>query len=164
MIKLREYAKHFKKSRPIFYIRKSDGGDYINVDQRSPDKYRPVPELGNPISELMCQAFYERFDKKSGEFVVNIDEIVESAMKHIRSTVIRFIENNLQMRNSRQSKLYRWYCSNRHLQNSSFQETLVPMYTYIMDFTEGRIGGTYEEHRKNAIILLQAIMEKYDKK
>lgn len=164
MKQLEELSKDFGKSRPVFRLTRSSRNDTINANVSTPvHKYRPQPEEGNILSELVCSHFSESFNPHDGEFRVDPYEIAKRAMEDIRGSIPTFLEKNLEMRNPRQSKLYRWYY--RNLPNSyDFNDTLVMVYKYMRSFSDESMKASDLAHINNPVALLTAIMEKYEER
>ena len=67
---------------------------------------------------------------------------------------------NLEMRNPRQSKIYRWFY--RELPNDDdFNDGLCLLYKYMRSFSHSDMKADNIEHINNAIAVMEAIMEKY---
>lgn len=162
MTKLIELTKDFKVSRPVFRLSLSSSGRNIEAETRDPiHKYEPTPIPGDHLSELVCKNYNESFDIKQGCFTINKHEIANRAMEDIRNSVGKFIEKNLEMRNPRQSKLYRW--TYRNMPNSvEINDVLVMVYKYLRSFTDRNMKASDPNHVNNAIALLEAIMEKHE--
>lgn len=163
MNQLREYTVDFKTSRPVFSLQLSDNGSTINTSQMIGSYlYRPKPIIGDYLSELICSKYYEQFDLANGCYCINRDRIVDSAMQEIRSSMGIFIEKNLDIKSPRQSKLYRWTYRNMP-DNSEFNSTLIMVYKYLRSFCSRDMRGNNNEHVKNGLALLEAIMEKHER-
>lgn len=162
MKELLKQTENFKTSRPVFRLTLERGDSAISANTSSPVySYRPKPEEGNMLSELVCGDYREQFNSSSNEFIIDKHEIAQRAMQTIRSSMTTFLEKNLEMRNPRQSKIYRWYY--RNLPNDSyFNDTLVMVYKYMRSFSDEDMKASNIEHINNAIALLEAIMEKYE--
>ncbi len=159
---LLEIAETFDVSRPVFRLSLERGETQISANTSHPVyRYRPEPEEGNLLSELVCDNYNESFSADKGKFVINTHEIAERAMQDIRSSFTTFLEKNLEMRNPRQSKIYRWYYRNLP-NNSEFNDTLIMVYKYMRSFSDSSMKASDINHINNAIALLEAIMEKYE--
>lgn len=159
MKQLIDLTKDFKSSRPIFRLTKEEYGSRISAELF--EKYEPTPEEGNVLSELVCSHYNESFDSVGRQFVVNTEDIAHKAMSTIRHSMNKFLEKNLEMRNPRQSKAYRWYYRNLP-NNSEFNDVMIMMYKYMRSFCNEDMKASNVEHINNAIALLEAIMEKYE--
>ena len=162
MTKLVELTENFTVSRPVFCLQLDTGGCNIKANTSHPKyMYRPKPIAGDPLSELVCKNYRERFDVKDGCFQVDKGEIAHRSMLHIRGSITEFIEKNLEMRNPRQSKLYRW--AYRNMPNSSeINDVLVMVYKYLRSFSDSDMKANDLNHVNNGIAILEAIMEKYE--
>jgi len=161
--KLLDLTENFKISRPVFCLQLDSSGRNIRANTSHPKHiYRPKPIEGDPLSELVCENYREVFDVRGGHFQVDKGEIANRAMQQIRGSISNFIEQNLEMRNPRQSKLYRW--AYRNMPNSSeINDVLVMVYKYLRSFCNAdNMRGHDADHLKNGFALLEAIMEKYE--
>lgn len=162
MKELLEVAKTFNKSRPVFRLTIDADGSSIDMNVHEPiHAWRPTVEEGNIISEIVTDRFAETFDLANVEFTVDADKIAQEAMGVIRSSIGRFIEKNIGMKNPRQSKLYRWTYRGMP-ETTEFNDTLVLVYKYLRSFTDEDMGMNYgtNAHVDNAIALLTAMEEK----
>lgn len=167
MTELYELTKDFKVSRPVFSLTLRQDGDKIATSEPL-YKYEPKPIEGNILSEMVCSAFYERFDIDSGRFTTDTEEIADRVMQDIRCQIANFLEENLEMRSPTQSKVYRWFY--RSMPNDTyFNDMIVKVYKYMRQFTHSNMreidasSGENNAQIKNIIALLEAIMEKYEK-
>ena len=161
MKKLLELTENFETSKPVFQLTKTQDGDNIDVRLHPAAKYTPTPTPDDVLSELVCGHFNENFNMHMGKFVLHRDSIAQSAMEEIRNSMAKFLEKNLEMKNPRQSKVYRWFYRNLP-HNSDFNDTLVMVYKYMRSFCDDNMRANNIEHTNNAIALLDAIMEKDD--
>lgn len=162
MTTLFDLMNDFSVSRPIFRLELSSSASYIEAETRNPvHQYTPTPIPGNLLSELVCENYNESFDPKRGCFTINKQEIASRTMEDIRNSIGKFIEKNLQMRNPRQSKLYRWTYRNMPT-TVEVNDVLVMVYKYLRSFTDKNMKASDPNHVNNAIALLEAIMEKHD--
>lgn len=164
MKRLMDLTKDFEASRPIFTLSLGRNGDAVNTNIGNPVyKYRPTPIEGDYLSELVCQNYNESFNILSGNFMIDRHRIAHGALSDVRNSMAKFLENNLGMRNPRQSKLYRWFY--RDLPDSNeFNDSLCLLYKYMRSFSSSEMRSGNPEHTKNAIAIMEAIMEKYDKR
>ena len=164
MKKLEELTQDFKTSRPIFRLHIDDNGRNINARTHNPiHKYRPEPIAGDVLSELVCECYSEGFSTQDNEFVIDKFEIAQKAMRAIRNSIPKFLEKNLEMRNPRQSKLYRW--AYRNMPNGSeINDVLVMVYKYLRSFSDSDMKANDLNHVNNGIAILEAIMEKYEQR
>ena len=164
MTKLVELTENFSVSRPIFCLQLDTNGRNIRANvQRPVHVYRPVPVPGDVLSELVCKNYREHFDSKQNCFTLDRDDIANRSMSQIREGIVTFIEKNLEMRNPRQSKLYRWAYRNMP-HNSDFNDVLIMVYKYLRSFANENMKALDLNHIKNSIALLEAIMEKYEQR
>jgi hypothetical protein len=162
MRSLEELTKDFKVSRPIFRLtRERDGG---KIDVSDPVyQYRPEPEQGNLLSELVCEHYREAFNIQRGEFSCDPYDIANRAMEEIRNSIPKFLEKNLEMKAPRQSKIYKWFAYEKP-NDYYFNDVLVMVYKYLRSFSDSDMRANNLEHANNAVALLEAIMEKYGKR
>lgn len=161
MKQLIDLTKDFKTSRPIFRLTKDEDGGRITAELQK--QYKPTPEEDNVLSELVCDNYNEAFDAKGCRFIINHNDIAIRAMSTIKNSMTKFLEKNLEMRNPRQSKIYRWYY--RSLPNDvEFNDVMVMVYKYMRSFCDEDMKAANIEHINNTIALLEAIMEKYEQK
>jgi len=162
MTKLLELTENFIMSRPVFCLQLDTSGRNIKANTSHPKHiYRPKPISGDPLSELVCENYREHFDTKDGHFQIDKGEIAHKAMEQIRGSIAEFLEKNLEMRNPRQSKLYRW--AYRNMPNSSeINDVLVMVYKYLRSFSDSDMKANDLNHVNNGIAILEAIMEKYE--
>ncbi len=159
-----EITQKFKTSRPVFRLTLERGDSTISANIDHPVyRYRPEPEEGDVISELACSNFVESFSTRDNEFTVDAFQIAQRTMQDIRSSMVKFLEANLEMRSPKQSKIYRWYYRNLP-DDSNFNDALVMLYKYMRSFCNEDMRSSNIEHTNNTIALLEAIMEKYDQK
>jgi len=159
MSQLLDMVENFKVSRPVFALKVNS--DNVEV-KKVIHEYRPQPIPGDYLSELVCGNFKERFSPREGSFHIDISEIVSISMQEIRSSIPKFIEKNLEMRNPRQSKLYRW--DYRNMPNSSeLNDVLIMVYKYLRSFSDSDMKANDPNHTNNAIALLDAIKDKYER-
>lgn len=162
MKQLQDLTENFETSRPIFRLTNNNGDSTIQANMRNPvHKYEPSFEPGNPLSELVCEHYEEYFRVDMGRFEVDKYRIAQQAMQKIRSSIPTFLEKNLEMRNPRQSKIYRWYYRNLP-HNVDFNDTLIMVYKYMRTFCGYDMRSVNAEHTNNTVALLEAIMEKYN--
>lgn len=162
MSKLLDLTENFTVSRPVFNLQLDKNGRNISASVSNPVyKYRPTPEANNPLSELVCENYKETFNIREGIFTIDKHDISSRAMSSIRNSIPQFIEKNLEMRNPRQSKLYRW--AYRNMPNSSeLNDVLIMVYKYLRSFCDSEMKASDLNHINNSIALLEAIMEKYE--
>jgi hypothetical protein len=158
---LEELTKDFKASRPIFRLTKERDGSKIEVSEPV-YQYRPTPEEGNLLSELVCEHYRESFSIQTGEFSCDPYDVANRAMEDIRSSIPKFLEKNLEMKAPRQSKIYKWFAYEKP-NDYYFNDVLVMVYKYLRSFSDSDMKASNIEHIKNAVALLEAIMEKYGK-
>lgn len=162
MTKLVELTENFQISRPVFCLQLDTSGRSIRANTSHPKyMYRPEPITGDPLSELVCQNYRESFDVREGLFTIDKFEIANKAMRQIRDSISEFLEKNLEMRNPRQSKLYRWAYRNMP-DNHEFNDVLVMVYKYLRSFSDSSMKASDPNHINNGIAILEAIMEKYE--
>lgn len=162
MRQLESISKTFDVSRPIFRLTIDSSGDSIDINVSEPvHRYRPIAEEGNILEELVVSHYKESFAIKEGIFQVNSESIAVEAMNEIRDSFRKFLERNMEMKNPRQSKLYKWTYSMPN--TTDFNDTLVMVYKYIRSFTNEDMRFTIGnlDHVGNAIALLTAMEEKY---
>lgn len=165
MTKLREFTENFTVSRPVFHLQLDDNGRNIRASISSPKyKYRPtLNKDSDPLYRLVCEHYNEHFDVEQGAFTLDKNDIANRAMQQIRNSIAYFIEKNLEMRNPRQSKLYRW--AYRNMPNGSdFNDVLVMVYKYLRSFSDPDMKANETNHINNGIAILEAIMEKYEQR
>ena len=162
MKEILEITQKFKTSRPVFRLTLERGDRTISANTDHPVyRYRPEPEEGNVISELACSNFTESFSIGMSAFTIDAFSIAERTMQDIRSSMVKFLEVNLEMRSPKQSKIYRWYYRNLP-NNSDFNDALVMLYKYMRSFCNEDMRSSSTEHINNTIALLEAIMGKYE--
>ena len=162
MKQLLKLTEDFSVSRPVFKLTRTDDSSRISANAHAPVfQYTPTPEEGNVLSELVCEHYREHF--RNGEFKIDRNQIAISAMREIRDSMRKFLEKNLEMKSPRQSKIYRWYYRNLP-DHTEFNDTLVMVYKYMRSFCGEDMRSSNLEHTKNAIALLDAIMEKHDER
>jgi hypothetical protein len=164
MKELLKLTENFEVSRPVFRLTlyASTNASRVDANMRDPVyKYTPSPEEGNPLSELVCSNYSETF--RNGAFTINKWQIAKESMTDVRKAMRVFIEKNLDMKSPRQSKIYRWYYRNLP-DNDDFNDTLVMVYKYLRSFCDTDLKSSNIEHTKNAMALLDAIMEKYNER
>lgn len=162
MNKLLELMKDFTVSRPVFRLKLSNSGDHVGTNINQPvHKYQPVPIKGDFLSEIVCENYSETFDTSSGCFAISKNEIARRSIEDIRGNIARFIEQNLEMRNPRQSKLYRWTYRNMP-HNDEVNDVLIMVYKYLRSFSDITMKASDTSHIKNGIAILEAIMEKHE--
>lgn len=161
MKRLLAYARKFETSRPVFVLSKERS--YIDVNVNSPMyMYRPQPETDDVLEELVCSNFQEQFVVSRGQFEINVQRIVEESMSDVRASMANFLEKNLEMKNPKQSKLYKWFYYSGNMPNSdNFNDSLCLLYKYLRTFSSSDMRGVGIEHINNAIAIMEAIMEKY---
>lgn len=159
MKQLVDLTKDFKTSRAIFRLTKDEDGSRIMAELD--EQYEPTPEEDNVLSELVCSNYNEAFDSSKGRFTINQNDIANRAMSTIKNSMTKFLEKNLEMRNPRQSKIYKWYY--RSLPNDNeFNDVMVMVYKYMRSFCGEDMKAVNMEHINNTVALLEAIMEKYE--
>jgi hypothetical protein len=159
-----EITQKFETSRPVFRLTLERGDKTISANIGHPVyRYRPEPEEGNVISQLACGNFAESFSARDNQFTVDAFQIAQRTMQDIRSSMVKFLEVNLEMRSPKQSKIYRWYYRNLP-DDSDFNDALVMLYKYMRSFCNEDMRSSNIEHTNNTIALLEAIMGKYDQK
>lgn len=166
MKQLLELTENFDVSRPVFRL--TMDGDRVRITPNVSHpvyRYRPVSD-GSVLSDLVVSHYRESFHIREGRFNISKQDIALAAMYDIRSSFTKFLEKNLDMRNPRQSKVYRWFYRNLP-RGSEFNDTLVMVYKYIRSFCDNDMvelvkSDASKAHVHNTVALLEAIMEKYD--
>lgn len=162
MKRLKELTETFEVSRPIFKLTMERDGDTVSANVGNPIyKFRPTPIEGDCLSELVCSHYNESFFPGHGEFRIDKIHIASRALSEIRQSMSKFLENNLDMRNPRQSKIYRWFYRDLPDDND-FNDALCLLYKYMRSFCSSEMRSGDTEHTKNAIAVMEAIMEKYN--
>lgn len=161
-LSLRQYTVDFKVSRPIFKLEITkdsiEGNKHIPIYQ-----YVPKPIDGDVLSELVCSNYRELFDEESKTFKINVDEIISNSMQDLKSKITQFVEVSLDMKSPRSSKLYKWVAYSMP-NTESHNEVLIMIYKYLLSFCSHSTMKTYDKkHKENALALLEAIMEKYER-
>lgn len=160
MKRLLDLTVNFEKSRPIFRLTKQEDSNRISAELYPAYKYTPTPEEGDVLSELVCENFKETFNATEKHFRISREDIAHRSMQDIRNAMPQFLEKNLEMRNPRQSKIYRWFY--RELPNDDdFNDGLCLLYKYMRSFSHSDMKADNIEHINNAIAVMEAIMEKY---
>ena len=167
MTELLALTKRLSISRPVFNIVMSRNNQSINADTYSPVyKYRPEAQEDEILYQLIVKSYRENFSVAAQRFIINEEEIAGRAMGSIRSSVCSFLEKNLEMKNPKQSKVWRWAYRNMPV-TREFEDTLVMVYKYMRticnDSMRVNIVHQKEDHVKNVIAILAALQEKYDK-
>lgn len=160
MKELLELAKNLDVSRPVFRLT-IDSSGAIDANISNPVyRYRPS-DSEDVLAQLITDNYQESFSLERGTFSVDRDQIARRSMEDIRTSIAQFVESNLEMRNPRQSKLYKWLYRNMP-NNSEFNDTLVLLYKYLRTFTGDKMRATSDTHMNNALALLTAMEEKYN--
>lgn len=166
MKELHALIDRFEVSRPIFRLTVSAKNDNIEANVGHPiERYRPVADQSNVLDILVVDCYGEYFNISIGEFLIDKNHIAERAMSAIRSNIRMFLERNLEMKNPRQSKLYRW--TYRGMPSTiEFNDILVTLYKYIRSFTDEDMRASDGKilHVNNTIALMTAMEEKYSEK
>lgn len=161
MTTLEQLTQRFETSRPIFRLTVQSDGQRIDGNVVAPVyRYSPEPEEGNILDKLVCDMYDERFDTQEGRFVIDTFGIANRAMEKIRNDLALFVENNLDKKNPKQTKLYRffrWEMPN----TNEYNESMISLYKYLRSFSTPEMKTWNVQHKGNAIALMQAIMEKY---
>lgn len=163
MKSLYKYTESFQPSRPLFELEVDSRN--INANKYKPLVTFPVTPLQDDyLSQVVCTKFIEEWDNKTFTFKINRDNIVQSAMIEIRSKLALFVEANLDMRNPKQSKLYKWV---RYSMPDAewFNEIVLMLFKYLRSFCAYSSMKSYNApaHTQNGLLILQATMEKYEK-
>lgn len=162
MQRLEEIAQTFSVSRPVFQLTTDEDKRRISLNIGSPVyKYEPEVDQNDPVAVLVANAYKETFSPSEGTFSMDSYRIANDAMDEIRRMMPTFLERNLEMKNPRQSKLYKWFY--RGLPSTyDFNDAIVLLYKYMRSFSDETMRATSPEHINNAIAVMEAIMEKYD--
>lgn len=162
MKRLEEIAQTFSVSRPIFNLTIDEDRRRISLNTDNPVyKYEPEVDQNDILAVLVAEHYSEKFDPGSGEFCIDPDRIASDTMEHIRRMMPTFLEKNLEMKNPRQSKIYKWFY--RGLPNTyDFNDAIVLLYKYMRSFSDENMRASNTEHLNNAIAVMEAIMEKYN--
>lgn len=164
MKQLLERTENFGTSRPVFRLTMDDDKRTISMNQRDPlEKYSPTPVEGDLLSELVCDYYTESFNIHQGEFAVDKYDVAQQAMNKIYNMLPSFLEKNMELKNPRQSKLYRWYYRSQPKQHEDYNDGIVMLYKYIRSFADDDMKASDTKHIKNAIAVMEAIMESYEK-
>jgi hypothetical protein len=159
---LLEYTKDFKVSRPIFYLQVAQSGGIIDA-QRSVFKYKPTPSVKDDVvADLMCNVYTEHFNIERGAYEIDIYDIAERAARFIYAEIPKFIEQEMKLKNPKQSKLYKWaYLIPKN--NTELDKGILLLYRYMHHSVyDDSIPATERSaHAANIIALLEAMMEKY---
>lgn len=162
MKRLKDLTEGFEVSRPIFKLTMARDGDTVSANMSNPiHKFTPTPIEGDCLSELVCSHHNESFNMMDEKFILDNHQIANRALSTIRHSMTKFLENNLDMRNPRQSKVYRWFYRDLP-DNNDFNDALCLLYKYMRSFCSSEMRSGNPEHTKNAIAVMEAIMEKYN--
>lgn len=164
MKELYALAERFEVSDPVFRLTMSSRNDLVDANISHPVRlYRPIADESNVLDCVIVDCYSENFDIGLGIFTVDKERIAHQAMDVIRSHIRMFLERNLEMRNPRQSKIYRWTYRSM-LNDTEFNNVLVMLYKYIRSFTNDdmRVGADQGPHVENVIALLIAMENKYN--
>lgn len=159
---LLEYTENFETSMPVFTLSLSSGGERIQMSAPI-NRFLPQPIEGDHISELVCAQYSESFAVRDGEFKISKSGIASQAMQSIRKSMLLFLERNLQMRNPRQSKLYRWMYRDMPT-TTEINTGLILLYKYVRQYADEdlKISSSNKDHLDNVVILLDAMRAKHE--
>jgi hypothetical protein len=145
----------------------NESGGSVEVSTTPIYRYRPEFIEGDILSKIVCKAYNENFNAERGCFGLNKVAIIETAVKEVREWMVLFIQKNLQMRNPKQSKLYRWAYRNMP-RDADFNDGLLLLFKYAVQYTLSggstsyKIQEVYKVHLDNTLAILDAMREKYE--
>lgn len=158
MREIQEIVKDLTVSEPIVVIKLSSDNSQI----RGFDALEDVDlKQDTALEKLIARKYNQYFDYTNLEFRIDKGGLEQSVMNSIRDSIRQFIEKNVGMRNPRQSKLYRWAYRNMP-RTHDFNDTLVMVYKYMCSFCTDNMVSLNQEHTKNTLALLEAMMEKHN--
>jgi hypothetical protein len=163
--RLEKYTKDLVNPDPIFFVEVLEQGTELRL--KLADYEKPSPIEGDVLSELVHKSIEIRLKTPFivDGYTIDIKKTLEKAACEIKHSICLMLENNLHMKNPRQSKLYRWL---RYLIiDSPPMDDVILVYQYVKPFCDSDMKPSSEENRQhvaNAITLLQALMEKHDGK
>lgn len=162
MRELLELVENLGTSEPVFTLTPDHDGHRISAKLQN--KYVPSLDPDNILSSLVEEAYEEKFDSDHGRFTINRAQIAFEAMDAIRNLMQIYLSKNSGMKAPSQSKIWKWY---RYEQpkTDEYNDMLVMVYKYLRMFASSDMNISKwndAENNKNALALLQAIMERYE--
>jgi hypothetical protein len=164
MREIKDFIANFEASRPIFALTLSGDSKRVSSNVSTPvHKYVPSPATDSLIEALACEAYNETFSSSRMCFTVDRDNIAKSVMNEIRHSIPKFLMNHMEMKNPRQSKLWKWFAKEMPA-NDSFNTNLIMIYKYLRSFSDENMRSSDTTHVKNALALLELIQYKHEQK
>lgn len=156
---LSDIASTFEVPRPIFRLTLNAKCDHIDHSGYEPVyACNPSAKTDDELEKLVVSHYRVDFNKSIGRFSLNAEDIAYRVMDEIRGFMRHFIERNLQMRNPRLSKLYRWLT--RYAKNDArLDDAFMMLYKYILSFENSPIES---KHINNVMAILHAMEEKFN--
>ena len=150
-----DYLETFTLSKPIFNM---DPEGTLNL--KSPAQKPSHDE--DPIKRLVHEAYEERFDMGLMKYRYNRDEIQHKVDSGVRESMFNFLKQNMDTPMPHHTKLYKWLRENSG--NSVVFEGMYLLYKYIAPKCNDdmRFIGDNEQDLKNVILILEAMMARYN--
>jgi hypothetical protein len=152
---LQEIAKQFEVSKPIFEA--SLGYEGSRVEFTLKKTYRPnLAEFSDPVAKLVARRYQEVFKSNEQRFVHNIQ--MDCVYGDVIDIIIAFYELNSNLKNPKQSKLYKFLSSTYIKYDHPSAEGFIALYRYI----KKPLFGSLPDDKKNVLAILEMMREKYE--
>lgn len=152
------------KSEPIFDLHLSNDKCtmFANVQNEYHPQVTDIPD--NVLWLLVCDKHTERFSIHDQQFVFSKSDIHNDVMNEIKSKIAEFIERNMNVRNPRLTKVYK-YTQRDMFRNLTIEDELVSIYKWMNTFCDVNMNAAKdkEEYVETAIALLEAMQEHYER-
>lgn len=163
--KINEVIDQIQPSRPIFKLQNFLRDSHSQLSSYTATGYSYVLPTEGRIAKLLAHSYYERFDATTLKVTFNRQDLYNNILNKIKIFVCSFVEKSLQLKNPRQSKLYKWlYYMNSTNMPAPLHAPMIALYEYIADLGQGGFIVPDKDKRETLIALLQAMQEKYGDK
>ena len=161
MKSLEDRAKIFRVSEPIFKLKVSEDGTYLEFTLE--DQYDPNSDVDTDdlIMRLLASAYSERLDRKSGEFHKEVD--YNRVFVTAWNSVTQIIVNASPLKNPKQTKLYKYFNGRDPIYNNPDSSAILALYEYMIDKGITNSRDNTNSHVKNVLAVLELLREKYER-
>jgi hypothetical protein len=160
MSDIREYIYQFKPSRAIFAIKPDTRYSSLEFNLEKCEEMMEPDPGDDVIKKLVNRVVDQEWVAKDRRFAVDVPHTEERVLNALHSSILQFLDNNMDNQRPRQTNLYRWVSTNR---GSRFQHIYTELYKYIVPLCDSRmtVHEQHALHKKNVILILQALQEKH---
>jgi hypothetical protein len=154
------YVKAIENSRAVFAVNIQNKSIFCDLL----DKKDSIEDSNLSLLEkLIHKSFVQHFNSAEGRYVTGVSSTLSQCIDAIRSHLMVFVKKNIGGKEPTQTKSFRWL---RKMCNpkQKVKDALIMLYCYVTTFSDedGKIRPGTESHRNNALILIDAMVKKYE--